>query len=543
MAFSHNGFGFIVKELGLYELLSLPKRLVVRNYQEPHKKTTGERVRLFLEELGPTYIKMGQLASTRYDLIPAEIIQELEKLQDNVPAFSYDEVKIIIEQELGMEMDQIFDAFTETPLGSASIGQVHYGVLKTGEEVAVKVQRPNIERTIKTDLEILQQLAVRAEHRLDWAAKYQIKAIIDEFSKALLAELDYGIEGRNADKIAKQFVDNPTIYIPSIYWEYSTKKVLTMEYVKGTKLNQLDAIEQKGYNAKVLAERVAHAIFQQILIEGFFHGDPHPGNVAAMDDDVIIFMDFGMVGRLTPDMRMHFSTLVISMMRQSTDGIIKALSEMGTLPDDVDMQNLRLDVDELRDTYYDVPLSKISLGEAVNDLLTVANHHRIQIPTELTLVAKALITMEAMVEKLDPDISIIKVAEPFGRQLLKERFHPKRMAEKLFNNWSEFEEVVTDLPKQIHQFASIAKKGNIPIEVDIPKVDLILTKLDRVSNRLSFSIVLLAFSIIMVGLIVGSAISGQASLLWNIPAIEIGFFIAILMFVWLLFAIFKSGRF
>lgn len=543
MAFSHNGFGFIVKELGLYELLSLPKRLVVRNYQEPHKKTTGERVRLFLEELGPTYIKMGQLASTRYDLIPAEIIQELEKLQDEVPAFSYEEVKIIIEQELGMEMDQMFETFTETPLGSASIGQVHYGVLKTGEEVAVKVQRPNIERTIKTDLEILQQLAVRAEHRLDWASKYQMKAIIDEFSKALLAELDYGIEGRNADKIAKQFIDNPTIYIPGIYWEYSTKKVLTMEYVKGTKLNQLDAIEQKGYNPKVLAERVAHAIFQQILIEGFFHGDPHPGNVAAIDDDVIVFMDFGMVGRLTPAMRMHFSTLVISMMRQSTDGVIKALSEMGTLPDDVEMEHLRMDVDELRDTYYDVPLSKISLGEAVNDLLSVANHHRIQIPTELTLVAKALITMEAMVEKLDPDISIIKVAEPFGRQLLKERFHPKRMAEKLFNNWSEFEEVVTDLPKQIHQFASIAKKGNIPIEVDIPKVDMILTKLDRVSNRLSFSIVLLAFSIIMVGLIVGSAISGQASLLWNIPAIEIGFFIAILMFVWLLFSIFKSGRF
>lgn len=543
MAFSHNGFGFIVKELGLYELLSLPKRLVVKNYQEPHPKTTGERVRLFLEELGPTYVKMGQLASTRYDLIPADIIQELEKLQDNVPAFSYDEVKDIIEQELGMEMDQIFDTFTETPLGSASIGQVHYGILKTGEHVAVKVQRPNIVKKIKTDLEILQQLAVRAEHRLEWAANYQIKAIIDEFSKAILAELDYSVEGRNADKIARQFSDNPTIYIPSIYWNYSTKKVLTMEYVQGTKLNELVEINRKGYDAKVLAERVAHSIFQQILIEGFFHGDPHPGNVAALPDDVIVFMDFGMVGRLTPDMRMHFASLVIAMMRQSTDGVIKALSLMGTLPDDVDMQNLRLDVEDLRDTYYDVPLSQISLGEAVNDLLSVANHHHIQIPTELTLVAKALITMEAMVEKLDPNISIIKIAEPFGRELLKERFHPKRLAEKLFNQWNEFEEVITDLPKQMQQLASITKKGKVPVELNIPRIEMFLTKLDRVSNRLSFSIVLLAFSIIMVGLIMGSAISGQASLLWNIPAIEIGFVIAILMFLGLLFSIFKSGRF
>ena len=542
MAFSHNGFGYIVKELGLYELLSLPRRLFLKE-QDTHRKTTGERVRFFLEELGPTFVKMGQLASTRSDFLPPDIIQELEKLQDNVPPFTYEEVKMIVEQELGQDMDQVFDVFTEKPLGSASIGQVHYAVLKTGERVAVKVQRPNIERRIKTDLEILQQLAVLAEHRLAWAANYQIKAVIDEFSKAILAELDYNVEGRNADRIAKQFDDEPNVYIPKIYWEHTSKKVLTMEYIKGTKLNNLDEIKKNGYDAKVLAERVAHSVFQQILVDGFFHADPHPGNVTALPNDVVAFIDFGMVGRLTPDMRTHFSSLVIALMRQSTDGVIKALTQMGTLPDDVNMDRLRLDVDELRDKYYDVPMSQVSLGEAVNDLFKVANLHHIQIPTELTLVAKALLNMEAMVEKLDPEISIIKVAEPFGRHLLKQRYHPKKIAINLFDQWSEMEDIITDLPKQVHQLASISKNGKIPIEVNLPKAEWAVRKLDRISNRISFSIVLLSFSIIMVGLILGSAISGQASLLWSIPAIEIGFVIAILMFVWLLYSIFRSGRF
>ncbi|GGM18388.1 ABC transporter [Paraliobacillus quinghaiensis] len=542
MAFSHNGFGYIVKELGLYELLSLPRRLFL-NEQETHRKTTGERVRFFLEELGPTFVKMGQLASTRSDLIPPDIIQELEKLQDHVPPFTYDEVKMIVEEELGEDMDQIFDVFDQTPLGSASIGQVHYAVLKSGERVAVKVQRPNIAKRIKTDLEILQQLAVLAEHRLTWAANYQIKAVVDEFSRAILAELDYNVEGRNADRIAKQFEDESTIYIPKIYWEHTSKKVLTMEYIKGTKLNNLDAIAEDGNDAKVLAERVAHSVFQQILVDGFFHADPHPGNVTALPKDVVAFIDFGMVGRLTPDMRTHFSTLVIALMRQSTDGVIKALTQMGTLPDDVHMDRLRLDVDELRDKYYDVPMSQVSLGEAVNDLFTVANLHRIQIPTELTLVAKALLNMEAMVEKLDPEISIVKIAEPFGRHLLKQRYHPKKIAADLFDQWSEMEDIVTDLPKQLHKLASISKNGKIPIEVNLPKAEWAVRKLDRISNRISFSIVLLSFSIIMVGLILGSAISGQASLLWSIPAIEIGFVIAILMFLWLLYSIFRSGRF
>ncbi|MED4173956.1 AarF/ABC1/UbiB kinase family protein [Halalkalibacterium halodurans] len=541
-AFSHNGFGFIVKELGLHKIISMPKRLLVKE-QNVQTKTTGERLRLFLEELGPTFVKMGQMASTRPDLIPSELMEELEKLQDRVSPFSYEEVKAIVEHELGMAVDELFREFHETPLGAASIGQVHFAVLQSGEPVAVKVQRPNIEEIIKTDLEILQHLAEIAEHRLEWAANYQLVEIIEEFSKALLAELDYTVEGRNADRLAKLFEDDPTVQIPQVYWDYSTKKVLTMEYVEGTKLNEREELKQRGYDEKMLAQRITHAILKQILLEGFFHGDPHPGNISALPSEAIAFMDFGMVGRLSPQMKQHFASLVIAIMRRRSEGVLNAITKMGIVPDDVDMQLLQWDIDELREKFDDVPLSQVSLGEAVNDLFAIANRHRIQIPADLTLLGKTLLTMEQMVEKLDPELSIVKVAEPFGRQLLKERLSPKSVAEHVYNQWNEYGDVLTELPRTLKELTAITRKGKLPLELSLPKIERFLNKLDRISNRLSFSIVLLSFSIIMVGLIIGSALGGQSSLLWNIPAVEIGFVVALLMFIWLLYSILRSGRF
>jgi ubiquinone biosynthesis protein len=529
--------------LGLLELLSLPKRLFVQGAQAVQTKTMGERIRMFLEELGPTFVKMGQIASTRPDLIPAEILHELEKLQDSVPPFSFQDVRRIMEQELGGTLEDLFAEFQETPLAAASIGQVHYAVLKSGEGVAIKVQRPHIRTIVETDLDILQEIAALAELRLEWAARYQMRDIVQEFSKSLRAEMDYTNEARNTEKIAAQFAGDPKIRIPKVYWEYSTQKVLTMEYVQGLKLSEVNTLDQQGYDRKVLAERVVRSIFQQILIKGFFHGDPHPGNIFVLPGDSIAFLDFGMVGRLTPDMKHHFASLVIAMMRQSTDGVIKAITRMGLVPEEIDMQRLRADVEQLREKYYNVPFSQISLGEAVNNLFAVAYQHRIRIPADLTLLGKTLLTMEGLVEQLDPELSIIKIAEPFGRQLLKERYHPKKMTENAFNYLVEYGEILSELPKRIHDLTSVMKKGKMHMEITIPELDQFLTKLDRISNRLSFSIVLLSFSIIMVGLIIGSALGRQTTLLWKFPVIETGFVVATMMFIWLLYSIFKSGRF
>ena len=541
-AFLRNGFGYMVKELGLTEMLSIPRKMAGLNH-DVSSRTIGQRIRTFLEDLGPTFIKLGQIASTRRDIIPEHIIIELEKLQDSAPPLSFEQVHSIIENELGHPLDQLFAEFNETPLATASIGQVHWARLRSGEEIAIKVQRPNIRPIIETDMEILEDLARLMETRLSWAKRYHLYEMIAEFSKALQAELDYHVEGRNSEKIAKQFTNQSKIRIPNIYWDFSTKKVLTMEYIKGTKISQLQEMELLGYDRKIIAERVTNSMLHQILIEGFFHGDPHPGNMMVLPDEVVVFMDFGMVGHLTSDMKYQLASLVISLKRGDTSGIIKAISKMGILPDQINMSLLRADVDELKEKYYDLPLSQISLNEAVNDLFTVSFYHQIHIPADMTMLGKALLTIERVVADLDPDFNMMHAAEPFGQRLLVDRYHPKKIVKNMWGQFIEYTEIVTELPKNIKEFSDALKKGKFRLEMTMPDIHLFLEKLDRISNRLSFSIVLLAFSIIMVGLIVGSSISGQTTLLWRLPAIEIGFGIALLMLIWLLYSIFKSGKF
>lgn len=541
---ARHGLGFMIEEIGLLPMLSLPRRLFTASKgDEIDPKTIGQRIREVCEELGPTFVKMGQLASTRPDLIPEGVILELAKLQDQVPAVSYPEIYRILEAELGTDPRNVFGEFAQEPLAAASIGQVHYAVLLSGEEVAVKIQRPQISAVIETDLEILMDLATLAEHRLEWASRYQLTEVVEEFSRSLRLEMDYSVEGRNAERISKQFKDDPDIHIPWIYWDYSTKKILTMEYVQGVKLNDFNKLEELGYRRKVLAEKIVKVIFHQILIEGFFHGDPHPGNIHVLTGEVISLLDFGMVGRLSPEMKYHFASIVIAMIRQNTDAMLRAVLRMGLVPDDVNIPHLRRGIEELRDKYLDVPMSKISLGEAVNDLFKLAFQYRIRIPADLTLLGKSLLALEGLVEELDPELSIMDIAQPFGRKLLVDRFNPVSIGEKIWNNLLEYGDVLVDLPKQLKGLLNIIQRGHVNVQVRIPETDIFLRKLDRISNQISLSIVLLALSIVMMGLIVAASLAKQPVMLWHIPAIEVGFVLAGLMFVWLIVAIIRSGRF
>ena len=539
---ARHGFGYVVEEMGLLHMLSLPKRLFT-DTEKMDSLSLGERIRKVIEELGPTYIKIGQIASTRADIIPEDILRELENLQDNVPSFSFEEVALIIEQELGASIKDIFASFDEKAIAAASIGQVHHAQLRTGEWVAVKVQRPNIKALIETDLEILLDLATLAEHRMPRMERLQLRDVVEEFAKSLRNELDYTIEARNAERIAKQFKKDPMIHIPAIYWDYSTRTVLTMEFVEGLKLNQFDMLEKQGYDQKVISEQLVEAIFHQVLIEGFFHADPHPGNIFLLDNGVISLIDFGMVGRLTQDMKHNFASMVIAMMRQNTDGMIQALLRIGIVPDDVNLSLLTNEVDELREKYLDVPMSQISLGEAISDLFKIAFRHQIRIPSDFTLVAKCMLTLEGIVEKLDPELSIFDMAEPFGLQLLKERYRPSTVAGRLWHNISDYGDLLVSLPKQLKDLMRDLLRGRIHIEVSVPELDSFLRKLDRISNRISFSIVLLSFSIVMAGLIIASALAPQPIMLWQIPAIDIGFVVAGIMLLWLLVSIFRSGKF
>lgn len=541
--FSSAGFGFLVEELGLDELLSLPKRIILRQAKNDEEKSRGERIRIFLEEMGTTFIKLGQIASTRPDLIPKDIIDELEKLQSDVPPFDFADVKKVIEESLDVQSEDVFYSMEETPIGSASTGQVHKAVTIEGQTVAVKVQRPNIEKRVRNDLEILHHLATLAEQRMEWARRYHLTEMIEEFSEAILDELDYTIEANNADKIRKQFKDDSQIKIPEMIRELSTKNVLVMEFIDGIPINHYEELEARGYSREVLADRLSNAVFHQIIVEGFFHGDPHPGNVSVLENETIAFMDFGMVGRLSQEMKNNFGSLLIGMMRKDAPGVVKAIVKMGVVPAGVEMNVLNRDSEKLRDKYYDIPLSHLNIGEAVQDIFRIANKHRIGLPQDFTILGKSMITLESVVSRLDPEFSIMDVAEPFGRLLVKEKYDPRNVASRAYNNLQDVSDTAVDVSNNLKTFSESLREKKVPVQLSLRRFEELFRRMDRIGNRLSFSIVLLSFSIIMVGLIVGAAIAGQTTVIWQIPAIEIGFVLAVFLFLGLLYSIFRSGRF
>ncbi len=279
------------------------------------------------------------------------------------------------------------------------------------------------------------------------------------------------------------------------------------------------------------------------MMEGFFHADPHPGNFFILNEGVIAVTDFGIVGQLTPEIKDRFASLMIAVIRQDVDKIVKNIMKIGFLPDEVNIQRLKRDVMVVRDKYYHLPLKQVSFGEAIEDFFDLAYRHKIQIPSDLSLLGKTFLTLEGVVKNLDPEISIVEIAEPFGEVMLRDKLRPSNLLDSVTSNVMDLGEMIWEMPGDIKELIDTIKKGKGSLEIQIPQLDSFLKKLDRISNRLSFSIVLLAFSIIMAGLVIGASLGGQPMVLWRLPAVEIGFIVALIMFMWLLYSIFRSGRF
>ena len=534
------GFGDLVDVLKIEQYLEIGLQMISRKRREQvDRLTRSERVRMALEELGPTFVKLGQMLSTRPDLIAVEFIEELSKLQDRVPPFSYAEVSQIIESDLGGLPENIFEHFEESPLAAASIGQVHRARLKDGEEVVVKVQRPGIRKIIEVDLEIMLHLASLMERHLEEFQVNRPARIVEEFARTLEKEIDYTIEASHIERFSRQFIDDATVYVPKVFRETTTERVLTMEYVEGVKASEIERIEKEGLDRKVITARGADLILKQVFDHGFFHADPHPGNIFVLPGNVICYLDFGMMGSIDRQSREDFADLVHSVVRRDESGAMQALLMLTQYDEEPDTRLLSRDLADFMGQHLYRPLKDLHMEKLLQQLMELISRHRLQTPPDLFLMLKALATVEGVGLSLDPEFHMINQAAPFVKRVKMEQLHPKRVASDILKSGVDLVRLMQEIPGELRELLRQMKRGKVKMEFEHRGLEPMQKTYDQISNRIAFSIVIAA-------LIVGSALivlSKTPPFLFGIPVIGIiGFVAAAVMGMWLLIAILRKGR-
>jgi len=534
------GFGDLIELLKIEQYIEVGLQLISKNRRNRIEKLSrAERVRMAFEELGPTYVKLGQVLSTRPDLVPVDFTNELSKLQDEVPPFAFSEAKATIEAEFGSPLEELFDFFDELPFASASIGQVHKAGLKDGEMVAVKVQRPGIKKIIEVDLEIMLHLAMLVERNIKEIALYRPVKIIEEFARTLEKEIDYTLEATSMERFARHFLNDPTTYIPKVFRDMTTERVLSMELVDGIKISEIDRLEKAGLDRKTITVRGANFYLKQVFDFGFFHADPHPGNIFILPDNVICLLDFGMTGSVDRQTRENFVDLIDSVARRHETKTTQVILKLTSWDDEPDLRQLERDVTDFMGQHLYKPLKNIEVGKLMNHLLELISRHRLMIAPDIFLMMKAMTTVEGVALVLDPDFDMIAQTAPFIRRIKLSRFHPERIAEDLIQLVSETLQFVEKFPKDMLEITRLIRQQRLSLKMEHQGLDAMLATHDRISNRISFSIIIAA-------LIIGSAlivISEIPPLFYGISLIGIVLFsTAAIMGIWLLIAILRKGR-
>jgi ubiquinone biosynthesis protein len=532
-------FGYIVDRMGLRNFRPLRSRIRRKEKVLKDTDTVPTKARMMLEELGPTYIKLGQILSMRQDLIPPEYVNEFSKLQDDVQPFGMGEVEKLIREELGSETKDLFEYFEPVPIAAASIGQVHRAKLKSGEDVVVKVQRPGIRKIINSDLDIMYSIAYFAEEHLPEARLYQPVGIVEEFERSIKAEMDYTQEGRNADHFARNFRDDPRIYIPKVYWDCTSTKVLTLEFIDGVKSSSFEELDSMGVDRQGIAIDVLKAFMKQIYDDGFFHADLHPGNVFILKDGRIALLDFGMAGFLSQDMRNLLIDDLIAITRGDTVLYIELLRELGSIDENTDLSALKMDIDQLIYKYYGRPLRQLNTALILEEMINLLRKYQVRVPSNIALLSKGAMTAESFGSLMDPDINLAVIAEPFAKKAIKDRLRLTNIAGSTYRDVSNWARVLHKAPIKIGHILDIAERGYLKLRFDPHGFDRVVSEIDAASNRLSFSLIISA-------IIVGSSFiiqTGMEPHIWGVPLLGvIGFLMAGFLGMWLVIYILRTGR-
>ncbi|MCL0104060.1 AarF/UbiB family protein [Dehalococcoidia bacterium] len=535
-----HGFGDLITRSNLDKYIDFGRKLLPgERERDVVSLSRWERIRMVLEELGPTFIKFGQIMSNRPDLVPQELIVELKKLQSAVPPFPEEEAKELVEEELGKSVDELFSDYTTAPIASASIAQVHRAVLKNGEEVAVKVQRPGIQQIIETDIEIMFHLAALMEKYVEEINLFDPVAIVAEFERSIKRELDFHIEAAAIERFGGNFQTDRTIYVPTVYWDYSTSRVLTMEFIDGVKASSVEVLLAAGLDPKLLASRGADLVLKQVFEHGFFHADPHPGNLMALSGNVVCFLDYGMMGGISMKDRGYLSGILTGIVNQDAARITKTLLQLSATPHLKDADKLEYEIQALLEQYSYRSLKSINMGLILNQLISLIISYRLKAPSHFYLLTKALITIEGVGRMLDPDFDMVTHAKPFAKKLLKERMNPLKLTKDLYLSAIDLSVLLRDLPSEVREILTQLKGGKIRIEFEHKGLEPIQETHNQIGNRIAFAIVLAAL-LMSSALIVLAGIPPQ----WNgVPMIGIvGFLGAGIMGFWLLISILRHGK-
>lgn len=530
-----HGFGFLFERYNLWHALRL-KRVVV----PPAPAHIGRHLREMLEELGPTFVKFGQLLSTRPDLLPPEIIAELVHLQDDVPPFPYALARAVVEEDLGLTLERLFESFEREPIAAASIGQVHRAVLPGGRRVVVKVQRPDAVRKVESDIELLRQLAGTLRDHLGDRLFVDPVNLVKEFAQAISQELDYGLEARNAERFARNFAGSREVVIPRAFDHYCSRRVLTLEYMEGHTLNSLDLEGLSLSERHSLAETIAGAWFKQILEDGFFHGDPHPANILYMAPDRIGLLDFGTSGSLSDEDLEEGVRLFLDILDQDVPGVKRRLRSLGVRWSHEKDEEATEALEQVFNRYYGASFADLDPGSLIEQVLRIIYNLHLELPTRFLVLDKSLLTVQAVVSQIYPDFNVFEAARPYARRLLRDRFLPQKIAGKAGRSAAKYQRVVQEYPFQLHDILEELRDGQMEIGINPIGLGDFSHKLDILTNRIVVAVVatalLLSSALLAVFIHEGPRFFGVS--LWGAP----GFLIATSFGLWLLWAIFRSGR-
>lgn len=532
-------FGNILEQSGIKKSFK-NKFSLSDSFEEDIDDTAPERLRLVLEELGTTFIKVGQVLSTRPDLVGKDVADELSKLQDEVPPFPFESVKIVIEEELEGPLDEFFSEFEEIPIASASIAQVHRACLIDGTEVAVKVQRLNLEDQIKKDIVLMRYLAKQADKRIKNLEYYNLPLIVDEFERVIENEMDFSQEARNLEKFRKMFQDDEHVYAPKVHKKITTDRLLTMEFIHGVKISEILESEM-DIDRRKIAEIGTEAYFKMIFLNGFFHADPHPGNIFVMENNVLCFVDFGMVGRLDNEFMDNLSELFIYTVNYDIKGLVNQMLYMKLIDDSINIDGLKLDMLNILDKYYSAEINDV--GGMINEFSMpgLMAKYKIRLPRDFIMLGRVLTMAEDLGRKLDPTFNGISLAQPLIKKIIKKKLSPLRLLDYQNQYIFEVEHLLKDLPQTLNRLLFRLESGEIKIDLQYKEMDRLTAKIETMVNRV-------ALALIISSLIIGSSLILQTDKGMPMPVIgfsEVGliiFIIASIFALGLSIFILRRGR-